>query len=104
MLQYPIFRTALAPVASLAQIYYAIPFTGLIAFFALYFGVVNNQNLDRSVRFNALQAVLLDIILMCVTHANTVLHSRSLNLLASCEPLRTFVAATCISVHALCYA
>ena len=36
----------------------------LVVFFGIYLGIVNNQSLDRSVRFNALQAVLLDIILM----------------------------------------
>ena len=37
----------------------------LIVFFAVYSGIVNNQNFSRYVRFNALQSILLDIILMC---------------------------------------
>ena len=36
----------------------------LIIFFAVYAGIVNNQNFSRYVRFNALQSILLDIILM----------------------------------------
>ena len=36
----------------------------LIIFFAIYAGIVNNQNFSRYVRFNALQSILLDIILM----------------------------------------
>lgn len=51
----------------MAHLYFGIPFAGLIVFFGLYMGVVNNQNLDRGVRFNALQAILLDIILMCAS-------------------------------------
>lgn len=39
----------------------------LIVFFAIYGGIVQNQNFSRFVRYNALQAILLDIILMCAT-------------------------------------
>lgn len=35
-----------------------------IIFLAVYNGIVNNQNLTRFVRYNAMQAVLLDILLM----------------------------------------
>ena len=45
----------------------------LVVFFGIYLGIVNNQSLDRGVRFNALQAVLLDIILMCVSSSASVL-------------------------------
>ena len=33
-------------------------------FFAVYLGIINNQNFSRYCRFNAMQAVLLDIVLM----------------------------------------
>ncbi len=36
----------------------------LIIFLVVYNGIVNNQSLDRFVRYNALQAVLLDVLLM----------------------------------------
>ncbi len=36
----------------------------LIIFLAVYNGIVTNQNLPRFVRFNAMQAVLLDVLLM----------------------------------------
>ena len=39
-------------VALHAQLYTSIPFGSLIAFFALYLGVVGNQNFSRFVRFN----------------------------------------------------
>lgn len=35
-----------------------------IIFLGVYNGIVNNQNLPRFVRYNAMQAVLLDILLM----------------------------------------
>ncbi|MBD0328229.1 MAG: hypothetical protein ICV68_17550, partial [Pyrinomonadaceae bacterium] len=36
----------------------------LIIFFALYLGVVRNENISHFIRFNAMQAILLDIVLM----------------------------------------
>ena len=68
-MQYPAIASALSPLNAVARLYFGIPFAGLIVFFALYMGVVNNQNLGRGVRFNALQAILLDIILMCASHS-----------------------------------
>ena len=37
----------------------------LLCFFGLLFGVVRNRRLNRFVRFNAMQALLIDILLMC---------------------------------------
>ena len=39
-------------------------FVGLIVFFALYLGVVRNEKIPHFIRFNAMQAILLDIILI----------------------------------------
>lgn len=36
----------------------------LIVFYAIYAGIINNQQFTRFVRFNAMQAILLSIILM----------------------------------------
>lgn len=63
--QYPITQAMVSPLASLAQIYYTVPFASLILFFAIYLGLV--QQTDRwskFVRFNAMQAILLDILLI----------------------------------------
>ena len=60
----PILTTLLAPVTSVARLYFSVPFASLVVFFVIYLGIINNQNLDRSVRFNAMQAILLDIILI----------------------------------------
>ena len=63
--QYPITRVIVSPLAPLAQIYYTVPFASLILFFAIYLGLV--QQTDRwskFVRFNAMQAILLDILLI----------------------------------------
>ncbi|ELR98379.1 Tic20 family protein [Gloeocapsa sp. PCC 73106] len=38
-----------------------IPFAGLIIFFALWLGVVRNQRISHFIRFNTMQAILIDI-------------------------------------------
>ena len=43
---------------------YSLPFASLVIFFALYLGVVRNENISHFIRFNAMQAILLDIVLM----------------------------------------
>lgn len=63
-LEYPSFAKVLLPLEPLMRIYFSIPFIGLIAFFAVYLGIINNRNFSRYVRFNAMQAVLLDILLV----------------------------------------
>lgn len=41
-----------------------LPFAGLIIFFVLYLAVVRNENISHFIRFNTLQAILVDILLM----------------------------------------
>lgn len=62
--QYPIITKALAPLAPLISIYSTVPFASFAAFFAVYLGIINNQRWPRFVRFSAMQAVLLDILLI----------------------------------------
>ena len=62
--QFPAFGAILLPFEPLIRLYFSVPFAGLVAFFAVYLGIINNQSLSRFVRFNAMQAVLLDIILV----------------------------------------
>lgn len=40
------------------------PFFGLIVFFLLFFLVVRNTNISHFIRFNAMQAILIDIVLI----------------------------------------
>lgn len=62
---YPITRAMVAPLAPIAQIYYSVPFASLVLFFAIYLGLVQQTDRwSRFVRFNAMQAVLLDILLI----------------------------------------
>lgn len=61
--QFPVLQLLLIPLAPLMQIY-RWPFASLVIFFALYLGVVRNENISHFIRFNAMQAILLDIVLM----------------------------------------
>ncbi|MBE9076908.1 hypothetical protein IQ241_06300 [Romeria aff. gracilis LEGE 07310] len=59
----PIVQVLFILIAPVAAIYGAIPFAGLIVFFLLIFLVVNNTDINRFIRFNTLQAILLSFIL-----------------------------------------
>ncbi|CAI5458763.1 unnamed protein product [Closterium sp. Yama58-4] len=62
--QYPFTRVLLDPIIPLVQAYNSFPYAGLILFFLLYLAIIRNQNLDRYVRYNAMQAVILDILMI----------------------------------------
>ncbi|MBW4516809.1 MAG: hypothetical protein KME11_16485 [Timaviella obliquedivisa GSE-PSE-MK23-08B] len=62
--QFPVLGILFVPLMPIISLYGAIPFAGLIVFFALYMGVVRNENIAHFIRFNAMQAILIDIILV----------------------------------------
>jgi hypothetical protein len=62
--QFPVLQLLFIPLAPLIKIYDDLPLASLIIFFALYLGVVRNENISHFIRFNAMQAILLDIVLM----------------------------------------
>ncbi|KAI8556077.1 hypothetical protein RHMOL_Rhmol05G0224300 [Rhododendron molle] len=61
--KYPTLGAALEPILPLLNLYHSIPYASLVSFFALYLGVARNPRLSRYVRFNAMQAVLLNVLL-----------------------------------------
>ncbi|WP_088892244.1 Tic20 family protein [Leptolyngbya ohadii] len=61
--QFPALQVVLLPFLPIISIYSAIPFAGWIVFFAVYFGVVRNENINHFIRFNAMQAILIGIVL-----------------------------------------
>eukprot|EP00898_Chlorokybus_atmophyticus_P005886 jgi/Chlat1/6299/Chrsp44S05873 len=61
--QVPAAEVALTPLKPFLGFYFTFPFASLIAFLALYYTVVQNQRYSRYVRFNTLQAILVDILL-----------------------------------------
>jgi uncharacterized membrane protein len=60
LMKFPILSVIYYPLQPLLKLY-SFPFAGLIIFFALYSGVVRNQKISRFIRFNTLQAILIDI-------------------------------------------
>jgi len=63
-MQAPALSLALLPIAPFIQLWGSLGFLQVIVFFGTYLGVVQNQNMKRFVRFNAQQAVLLDVLLI----------------------------------------
>ena len=62
--EFPALTIILLPLTPVIQLFAAIPFAELIIFFGLYFLVIRNENISHFIRFNAMQAILLDIILV----------------------------------------
>ena len=62
--QVPALGLAFAPLFPLIQIYASVPFAGLVVFFALFFLVVRNESIAHFIRFNTMQAILMDIVLV----------------------------------------
>ncbi|MBD2090833.1 hypothetical protein H6F67_13335 [Microcoleus sp. FACHB-1515] len=61
--QFPVLNALLLPITPLLAIYHGFPFASLIIFFAVFLLVVRNDNIPYFIRFNAMQAILLSIIL-----------------------------------------
>lgn len=62
--QFPQFGLLLVPLAPVAKIYYSLGFLNIIFFFAMYLGVGQNRSLSKFLRYNAMQAIVLDILLI----------------------------------------
>ncbi|KAI3717383.1 hypothetical protein L1987_68966 [Smallanthus sonchifolius] len=54
----------LEPLLPLLSFYRSVPYSSYLAFLLLYIGVVRNTNVSRYARFNAMQAVVLDVLLV----------------------------------------
>ena len=61
--QFPAVGVVFSPLLPLVVIYNSIPFIGLIVFFALFLLVIRNENISHFIRFNTMQAILLDIVI-----------------------------------------
>lgn len=62
--QVPAIGLLFAPLAPVVLLYASIPFAGLIVFFALFLLVVRNESIAHFIRFNTMQAILIDIVLV----------------------------------------
>ncbi|XP_039116265.1 protein TIC 20-v, chloroplastic [Dioscorea cayenensis subsp. rotundata] len=63
--QFPSFQLVLQPLLPAIRLFRASPFTGFLLFLTLYFAVVRNPSaFSRYVRFNTMQAIVLDVLLI----------------------------------------
>jgi uncharacterized membrane protein len=60
---FPILGIILSRLFPLLNIYKGIPFVDMIVFFALFILVVRNEKLSHFIRFNTMQAIILDIVI-----------------------------------------
>lgn len=62
--QFPFLQILLIPLQPVLFIYSTIPFAGMVVFFLLFLLVVRNERIAHFIRFNTMQAILLDILLI----------------------------------------
>lgn len=71
--QFPVLNIILVPLAPLIIIQGTNRFAGLIIFFVLFLAVVRNERIAHFIRFNTMQAILLDILLILCGLAISIL-------------------------------
>ncbi|MBV9388647.1 MAG: hypothetical protein JOZ78_19670 [Chroococcidiopsidaceae cyanobacterium CP_BM_ER_R8_30] len=64
---FPALQVVLVPLVPVMAVYQSIPFADLVVFFALFLLVVRNERINHFIRFNTMQAILLDIIVFLAT-------------------------------------
>lgn len=52
------------PLRPLMEVYYGFPFAGFIIFLLLFMAVVRNDRISHFIRFNTMQSILLDILIV----------------------------------------
>ncbi|KAI4390066.1 hypothetical protein MLD38_002217 [Melastoma candidum] len=62
--QYPTFGSLIYPFLPSIRAFRSFPLNSFLVFVTLYFVVVRNQNFSRYVRFNTMQAIVLDVLLI----------------------------------------
>jgi hypothetical protein len=82
---FPFLQWLSVPALPVAMLQQMVPFGGLVLFLALYLAVVRNSQVPYPIRFNVLQAILIDIVLVVVSLAFNLL----INPLGSGFALRT---------------
>ena len=71
--QFPFLQVIFLPLLPLSFLEQTVPFAGLIIFFVLYLAVVRNERIIHFIRFNTMQAILLDILLVLCSLAMGIL-------------------------------
>ena len=96
---FPFLRIIYIPLQPLINIYYGFPFGGLIIFFVLFLAVVRNERIKHFIRFNAMQAILIGILLsLCSLFARYILGGIGFSLITE-----TFANIVFIATLAACF-
>ncbi|MBV8883536.1 MAG: hypothetical protein JO235_05985 [Chroococcidiopsidaceae cyanobacterium CP_BM_RX_35] len=64
---FPALQVILVPLLPVMAIYQSVPFADLVVFFALFLLVVRNERIHHFIRFNTMQAILLDIVVLAAS-------------------------------------
>lgn len=75
--QYPVSEVLFRPLFPLLRLYASIPYSNFVVFFALYLAVVRNPSFGRYVRFNAMQACVLDVLIVLPLIIQRIFNPRS---------------------------
>ena len=86
------------PVALIEQ---SLPFGGLLFFLILFAGLVRNPNVPYSIRYNACQAILLDISLIIISYLLRILSISSLDTFVSVLSSIIFIFTLCIFIYSI---
>jgi uncharacterized membrane protein len=79
--QFPVLKVILIPLIPV-EIIYSVPFAGIVVFFILFLAVVRNERVAHFIRFNTMQAILMDIlIILCSLLLPILLRGMGQNLL-----------------------
>ncbi|XP_015577025.1 protein TIC 20-v, chloroplastic [Ricinus communis] len=62
--QFSPIQTLIQPLLPAIRVFKSFPLNGFLVFLTLYFVVVRNNNFSRYVRFNTMQAIVLDVLLI----------------------------------------
>ncbi|XP_062169370.1 protein TIC 20-v, chloroplastic [Alnus glutinosa] len=62
--QFAPMQALIEPLVPAIRVFKSFPFNGFLVFLTLYFVVVRNPNFSRYVRFNTMQAIVLDVLLI----------------------------------------
>ncbi|PON94016.1 Chloroplast protein import component [Trema orientale] len=62
--QFSPIQTLIQPLIPAIKVFKGFPLNGFLVFLTLYFVVVRNRNFSRYVRFNTMQAIVLDVLLI----------------------------------------
>ncbi len=68
IIQFPILETLVIPSLPIILIQRGLPFGSILLFILIFFGIIRNDKIAYFLRFNALQSILINIILIILSY------------------------------------